>query len=1006
MSRLKAVTAALGLGKGTPACITPGPKVDNVLLDGGVETLRTELEQMYWGGIKAEVENIIRTLQAWQEPDVADASIQVPDEDDFVHGFDTFLDNVSQGAREFAIRHGMLPYQSLTLRPGDKRRICPNSSEYEPALRRVATDRRAEYVSTKLKSSVRKGIDVLPKLDGPELRAWSLLQAAGFLDIDKLIEHRPPQDRTKSPGIPQLTLAGFDSLQNPRFQALRCSRRSCKRTISGSMFVSGPNGPGTICEDCYWQHCYVDDSYTKTYKHYVLPSSITPQKSRELCDCGSVPHHDASGTPLGLFPLDKGVKHRRIGGGKSAEKCNLLKLGELVSQAKYDGLLNSVGLKGSEVSRALTNVAAAETAAKTSKSENPSEGRSTKAKTAVGMGSVDLPTEAETDPDIPPFFRAFARNNAFGDVHMALRVGPLVIENGVANTKSGALITLREVPVFHERFALASQRDTALVVSSSSPRTLWKQKRKPPDRRRYKAVMKQVVGSPFTGLFPVDDELEIVRDLLAASKQLDGYNLEKQDALDSVLEPTMHKLKKFLQIHVRVYLTSVASRLFDIDTTLAWSVDNNSCQAFCNALIDATVFEPLVSKPPPGASSTAPLYLFSFVTRSPPESEYIRAKINSKYDVPPGHVEEYLMRFHFGHNMDSSDLIDTCHEYWTDWAALDGPMHPGASHSLFPWDCTEAFGHYPTVCGGDHQLKGQKNTAACNLARHIWAFPFDAWSFIAQHLARDKHLYPAQQQSEPSWKTNRLTLLRANSLLSRAAAAMARTPLFHAATAWLTHSHSSSDAAPSLIALHPALARVRLGGIHRAQPASHYFDATGREAGASYFLADWALWSRGDRVGAYEEARRERMKPGAAAGSSVQLGRVRWLMGVGQGTGGGGGGGGGGGLAWRAVLDLQVQATLWATLDTADCGFTAWDTVGGGAGGAGGPNCGSCTGSATACGGGGGGSSGGGESSGGGGGGCGGGGSSGGGDSSGGGGGGCGGGGSSGGGGCGGGGGD
>lgn len=40
--------------------------------------------------------------------------------------------------------------------------------------------------------------------------------------------------------------------------------------------------------------------------------------------------------------------------------------------------------------------------------------------------------EAEADKDIPFFFRKYTEKYPFGNVHMALRVGPLLIENGVA----------------------------------------------------------------------------------------------------------------------------------------------------------------------------------------------------------------------------------------------------------------------------------------------------------------------------------------------------------------------------------------------------------------------------------------------------------------------------------------------------------------------------------------------------------------------------------------------
>ena len=40
--------------------------------------------------------------------------------------------------------------------------------------------------------------------------------------------------------------------------------------------------------------------------------------------------------------------------------------------------------------------------------------------------------EALADEDIPLFFRQYTQQYPYGNVHMALPVGPLVIENGVA----------------------------------------------------------------------------------------------------------------------------------------------------------------------------------------------------------------------------------------------------------------------------------------------------------------------------------------------------------------------------------------------------------------------------------------------------------------------------------------------------------------------------------------------------------------------------------------------
>lgn len=72
----------------------------------GKDALQHALEEMYWEGVRDELGNIIRTLVIWQQPEFAD--ISVPDEDDdFIHGFDTFVDQVSEHARKHAIRYSM-----------------------------------------------------------------------------------------------------------------------------------------------------------------------------------------------------------------------------------------------------------------------------------------------------------------------------------------------------------------------------------------------------------------------------------------------------------------------------------------------------------------------------------------------------------------------------------------------------------------------------------------------------------------------------------------------------------------------------------------------------------------------------------------------------------------------------------------------------------------------------------------------------------------------------------
>jgi hypothetical protein len=49
----------------------------------------------------------------------------------------------------------------------------------------------------------------------------------------------------------------------------------------------------------------------------------------------------------------------------------------------------------------------------------------------VAEEEISIPVQEGADEDVPIFLRNFANKYPFGSVHMALRIGPLIIENGV-----------------------------------------------------------------------------------------------------------------------------------------------------------------------------------------------------------------------------------------------------------------------------------------------------------------------------------------------------------------------------------------------------------------------------------------------------------------------------------------------------------------------------------------------------------------------------------------------
>jgi len=86
--------------------ITPAPNIPWHLIGPAQNHLLEELENLYWEGVRGELEIIIRTLRIWQQQNYS--SVVLDDEnDDFIHGFDTFIDQVSQESRAFATRYGM-----------------------------------------------------------------------------------------------------------------------------------------------------------------------------------------------------------------------------------------------------------------------------------------------------------------------------------------------------------------------------------------------------------------------------------------------------------------------------------------------------------------------------------------------------------------------------------------------------------------------------------------------------------------------------------------------------------------------------------------------------------------------------------------------------------------------------------------------------------------------------------------------------------------------------------
>ncbi|KAF2137416.1 uncharacterized protein K452DRAFT_341203 [Aplosporella prunicola CBS 121167] len=831
------------------------------------ESYMKQIESLYWDGVKQELRLILLTLKKLQEPKFCSIYRQEKEQNECLYGFETFVDQVSRKSRAFADTYCRFPNFGLALK---KRKWLSSQqwlSTYEDALYDKICSDEADRDGAALKEAIKTRIQEAADKDGlnaTENLARMLLQSIeGFLDIEKIIEHRPPLKHLrfwKRPAIPQMSLDNISDDLSLEFKPQNCAE--CLEPIRGSMFMHQPpsnadehsENQKLVCEECYRSTHYGDKSYTKVFKHCILSHALSSDLSQRICDCPEVPRIDIGGHPRKLFPVGAREKHVNLGN----RKCGLLKVNARLAHAKF------LTLRGRNFNRTRTTRLKTffdfrphlKPRTKERDKDNKENGRREDGEAdwedilkedvdldsfSTAFGVTDM---QQADKEIPFYLRKYAQRYPFGNVHMALRIGPLIVENGVANTKSGAVISLRDSPHFFSATEPKSER--ILAVESTIPRFLYQQNKiKNAHPKRIKAVMKQVVGVPFMGISNVKMENRIIKELVSASQSgFDDLGLsraEQQQFLDQVLGTLIDSLKELMGWRLEVYLDSLVRTLRHPRTKLRWDVQSNNCQNFCNSLIDYELFAPLVDQvefsgaKKADTASTAPLYLMSFVCRPNAYDKFNNTDIQSKFDVPNGLTEEYVLKYRYGLHEDS-DIVDSLQEYWHDWGAFG--KHLYRFQDLFPWDCSEAFGRNPVKCGN------------CNISKHVWAFPFDSWSIISLHLGRDRVLYSSQdsekatQISDIEWYHNRMTLLRAGDVLASSAVAMACNKGFRKTTKWL-HEQAS-----------PRNDRLKLGGIHRAQPWSNCFYSGGYN---HFFTAAWAHWKREDQIMAYERLRNFRM---------------------------------------------------------------------------------------------------------------------------------------------------
>lgn len=293
---------------------------------------------------------------------------------------------------------------------------------------------------------------------------------------------QPPRRLKPSPSQ-SLTQTGVsvatettDSSGIPTFTPQRCQQAGCTSFITSSMYT-GHVGEA-ICETCYRRNYYHEPGYDKVHKHCAINDAVTPMAAERMCTC---PNDSPNGSrdvsrdsrcdsddEKTLAPSSNGHEKDRLSGDDKAKNgvhvdvneetltstsngastningtdgrkhdCALHKLGFVEANAKYEGLKIVAGEEAKSGNRLSTAMARLTTR----DDRAPKKSSSSRKSVASVFSSKGDPNESprargvfedpSQDTNVPQFFKKFADEDAFSHVHMSLRVGPLVIENGV-----------------------------------------------------------------------------------------------------------------------------------------------------------------------------------------------------------------------------------------------------------------------------------------------------------------------------------------------------------------------------------------------------------------------------------------------------------------------------------------------------------------------------------------------------------------------------------------------
>lgn len=406
--------------------ITDAPSVPRTLIGPAAEHLQNELLKMYWIGVQRELPYILLTLRRWQSCE--DMAGLLPDEkDNHIHGFDTFLDQVSYTSRQHFERN----FQTW---PPTKKEKEPEPS-HERILQNIGWDMFTEMKSLFIKETIHDSLANRQPIEPLKRRARMLLQSAQFLDIDKIVEYREPEESLsfwKRPAPAQMAVSSYDERGFPIFVPQQCVE--CNAVIRGAVFSHIEDEDSMICESCYRKNHFDQLGYFKNYKQSCLSTAVDLERSQELCSCCGINRTDSDGRLRSLWPIDLDDNHQSASGntgpvGKIRKKkdtgllpCGLCTITDRFAEAKYATTQFKLG-KNKPLRRGNKE--------QLKRTPSPERFKRFEQPTIPEFGTSHGYTDKSPEK-IAPYLRSTTNKYPYGNVHMALRIGPIIIENGVA----------------------------------------------------------------------------------------------------------------------------------------------------------------------------------------------------------------------------------------------------------------------------------------------------------------------------------------------------------------------------------------------------------------------------------------------------------------------------------------------------------------------------------------------------------------------------------------------